>query len=92
MDNQALLVWWGLGAMGLEGQVMGELEFLWNEAVLIILVVNHPLHPGLGFALMGTKPTAAAVHLGFSASGLKLHEYLLVEESRRGTWGGSEPV
>lgn len=34
--------------MGLEGQVMVELEFLWNEAVLIILMAKHPLHPGLG--------------------------------------------
>lgn len=72
----------GLGAVVLEGQVILSmlLKFLWNEAVLIIFRANHLLHPGLWFVLclIGRMPSATAVQLGFSTSGLKVNKYLLL--------------
>lgn len=74
----------GLGERVLKGQVIMcvLLKFLWNEAVLIIFRANHLLHPGLRFVLclVGSMPGAAAVHLGFSTSCLRVNKYLPVRK------------
>lgn len=52
--------------------------------MLIIFMANRLLHPRLGFVLwlIGNKPSAVAVQLGFSTSGLRVHKCLLVKKRR----------